>query len=107
MRTYLPSNQTAGRSSSRSSYGTTQSRGGQSWLTCLPTPLRCTAFRLSSSSGRYWPNTSAAAACSMSSTSPRREESVDAPEFAETLGTTLRDGTFRLVLVLDQAPDDL
>jgi len=36
-----------------------------------------------------------------------QEESVDAPEFAETLGTTLRDGTFRLVLVLDQAPDDL
>lgn len=28
-----------------------------------------------------------------------QEESVD--------GTTLRDGTFRLVLVLDQAPDDL
>jgi hypothetical protein len=36
-----------------------------------------------------------------------QEESVEAPEFAETLGTTLRDGTFRLVLVLDQAPDDL
>lgn len=36
-----------------------------------------------------------------------QEESLDAPEFAETLGTTLRDGTFRLVLVLDQAPDDL
>lgn len=36
-----------------------------------------------------------------------QEVSVDAPEFAETLGTTLRDGTFRLVLVLDQAPDDL
>jgi hypothetical protein len=36
-----------------------------------------------------------------------QEESVDAPEFAETLGTTLRDGTFRLVLVLDKAPDDL
>lgn len=36
-----------------------------------------------------------------------QEESVDAAEFAETLGTTLRDGTFRLVLVLDQAPDDL
>ena len=36
-----------------------------------------------------------------------QEESVDAPEFAEILATTLRDGTFRLVLVLDQAPDDL
>lgn len=36
-----------------------------------------------------------------------QEESLDAPEFAETLGATLRDGTFRLVLVLDQAPDDL
>lgn len=36
-----------------------------------------------------------------------QEESLDAREFAETLGTTLRDGTFRLVLVLDKAPDDL
>jgi len=36
-----------------------------------------------------------------------QEESLDAPELRETLGTTLRDGTFRLVLVLDQAPDDL
>lgn len=36
-----------------------------------------------------------------------QEESVDASEFSETLGTTLREGTFRLVLVLDQAPDDV
>lgn len=36
-----------------------------------------------------------------------QEESLDAREFAETLGTTLRDGAFRLVLVLDKAPDDL
>lgn len=36
-----------------------------------------------------------------------QEESVEAPEFAEMLSITLRDGTFRLVLVLDQAPDDL
>lgn len=36
-----------------------------------------------------------------------QEESVDGPVFLETLGTTLRDGSFRLVLVLDQAPDDL
>jgi hypothetical protein len=36
-----------------------------------------------------------------------QEESVEAFEFAETLSSTLREGTFRLVLVLDQAPDDL
>ncbi|HEU0086448.1 MAG TPA: hypothetical protein VFQ77_02140 [Pseudonocardiaceae bacterium] len=36
-----------------------------------------------------------------------QEESLGASEFAETLGATLRDGTVRLVLVLDQAPDDL
>lgn len=36
-----------------------------------------------------------------------QEESPGAAEFAGTLGASLRDGTFRLVLVLDQAPDDL
>lgn len=36
-----------------------------------------------------------------------QEESLEAAEFAESLGTALREGNFRLVLVLDQAPDDL
>ncbi|MGH3908066.1 MAG: hypothetical protein ACRDTE_28385 [Pseudonocardiaceae bacterium] len=36
-----------------------------------------------------------------------QEQSPDAAEFTETLAATLREGTFRLVLVLDEAPDDL
>lgn len=36
-----------------------------------------------------------------------QEESLAAPEFAASLSAALREGTFRLVLVLDQAPADL